>query len=602
MNRRRSAREIRKRLRSIYEGADGRMPDLTKLERGERSKLTRFLLKTIGLLAIISAISWVGFFVFTRGLFQDNETLKLSIEGPEQVKSGEEVSYTFRYENIGAVPVASLVMKLNLPSTFHIYSTVPEPTASNEWTIGSLSDGSDGVISVTGVFLAEVPSSQRLQALFTYKPANFSSDFQDIVTYKVDIEDSVLALSLTGPEKALVGDVSEYVVNIQNTGLGQVFNVRVTPLLPTDFTLEESLPSLEEGLTYFVIDALEPGELAAITIKGKFTSTASGEQRIVTSVGFVEDDLVLSQGSEEVMTDVLGGSVSFSVIVNGSSQSQSVDLGETLRVSIDYANESEEVVDDMELDLSLSSEDGALPVDWNRASTGGGGRSGDEIHWDGLGPLEPGSSHVIDLALPIFSNLDASEADRFTLSVVLTLNKVGSIASTRTLEATPIVIALNSDVWVNAQARYYSADGIAIGAGPIPPRVGETTSYRIYWNIQNSLHTLEDVRVSTTLPQDIAWLESTDTSIGDIGYNSTTRQLTWTIPKLLSELGSAGAWFEVAINPDSSDVGRFMRLTNSTSFEAKDSVTNESLSDSLDEITTELPYDDFALGKGVVIE
>lgn len=564
--------------------------------------MTRFLLKTIGLLALISAISWVGFFVFTRGLFQDNETLKLSIEGPERVKSGEEVSYTFRYENIGAVPIASLVMKLNLPSTFHIYSTLPEPTASNEWTIGSLSEGSDGAITVTGVFLAEVPSSQRLQTLFTYKPANFSSDFQDIVTYKVDIEDSVIALSLTGPEKALVGDVSEYVVNIQNTGSDQVFNVRVTPVLPTDFTLEESLPPLEEGQAYFIIDTLEPGELAAITIKGKFTSTASGEQRIVASVGFVEDDLVLSQGAEEVMTDVLGGSVSFSVIVNGSSQSQSVDLGETLRVSIDYANASEEAVDDMELDLSLSSEDGAIPVDWNRASTGGGRRSGNEIHWDGLGPLEPGSSQVIDLALPIFSNLDASDADRFTINVVLTLNQVGGIASTRTLEATPIVVALNSDVSVNAQARYYSEDGITIGAGPIPPRVGETTSYRIYWNIQNTLHTLENVRVSTTLPQDIAWLESMDTSIGDIDYNSTTRQVTWTIPKLPSELGAAGAWFEIAMSPDASDVGRFMKLTNTTSLEAKDTVTNESLSESLDEITTELPSDDFALGKGIVIE
>jgi len=182
---RRSSREIRKQLRSIYEGSDGHVPDLSKLDRGGRSRMTRWLLKTIGLLAFVCIIAWGGFFLFTQTLFQKSETLSLSVEGPAEVKSGEEVSYTFRYENTGDVPVASLGMKLNLPNTFHVYSTVPESSQAGEWTIGSLSAGSDGAITVTGVFLAEVSSSQRIQALFTYKPANFSSNFQDITTQKV---------------------------------------------------------------------------------------------------------------------------------------------------------------------------------------------------------------------------------------------------------------------------------------------------------------------------------------------------------------------------------------------------------------------------------
>ncbi|HLD20838.1 MAG TPA: hypothetical protein VJB64_01960 [Patescibacteria group bacterium] len=598
---RRSAREIRRQLRSIYEGDDGRVPDLSKLERGERSRLTQFLLKTIGLLAVLSLIAWIGFFVFTKELFQESETLRLTTEGPEQIKSGEEVSYTFRYENTGDVPIASLVMKLTTPETFHVYSSVPEPGGTLEWTIGSLSAGSDGAITVTGVFLAEVPSSQRLQALFTYKPANFSSDFQDILTQKIDIEDSVVALSFTGPEKALAGDTSEYVVNIQNTGSDPVYNLRIIPTFPTDFTTANAEPAMAEGQTYWVIEALEPGELAAITIEGAFTSTASGEQTFAVAAGFVDQDLVYLQNIQELVTDVLGGSVSFSVIVNGSNQSQTADLGDTLRVSLDYANQSEETARDMSFAMTLSSDAGTVPVDWSKANLGGGVRVGNEVSWESLAELAPESSSVIDLSLPIYTVLDPGEADSFTIAVVLTLNKVGTITSTRTLEATPIVITLNSDVSVNAQARYYSDSGTAIGSGPIPPQVGQTTSYRVYWNVSNSLHTIENVRMSATLPQDVAWLESTDTDIGTVSYNATTRQITWTIPKLLAELAHAGAWFEIAISPDSDDVGRFMKLTSTTSFEARDSTTNESLSQSIGEITTELPDDEFALGKGVVI-
>ena len=602
IHKRRSAREIRKQLRSIYEGSDGRVPDLSKLDRGEGNTITQWLLKIIGLLAIICAIAWGGFFVFTQTFFHTNETLSLSVEGPTEAKSGEKVSYTFRYENTGEVPVASLAMKLNLPNTFHLYSLVPEPSQPNEWTIGSLSAGSDGAITVTGVFLAEVSSSQRLQALFTYKPANFSSNFQDITTQKVEIIDSVVDLSLTGPEKALAGDVSEYVINIQNNGSDPIFNLRVTPRLPENFTLTQSQPILEEGQSYWPIPTLAPGDLMAITLKGTYTSTASGEQTLGADVGFVQDEIVYTQVMKEIITDVLGGMISFSVIINGSNQNQTADLGETLRVSIDYANNGTETIDDLGLTLTLLDNDKNIPIDWNLANLGGGTRTGNDIQWSDLGSIAPQESKVIDLGLPLLSKLNQTDTDTFTLSVTLSVNKIGSIFSTRTLEATPIKMTLNSDMVASVQARYFSEEGTVIGTGPLPTQVGQTTSYRMYWNLSNSLHTLETIRLSTTLPQDVTWLENTDTDIGTLNYNPTTRQITWTIPKLLAELEHAGAWFELAINPSDADVGHFVRLTNTTAVEATDTMTSEAIKKSLSEITTELPEDTFATGKGTVIK
>ncbi|MFA4845033.1 MAG: hypothetical protein WC654_00540 [Patescibacteria group bacterium] len=602
---RHSSREIKHELRSIY-SRDGHVPDFTKLDRGNRSGFTSLLIKLIVALGLLSAIAWGGFFLFSQGFFQDNETLSLSVEGPDEIKSGDPVSFTFAYENSGSVPIASLTMRLNVPDSFYILTSTPEPNEGEEWTIGSLSAGSDGVVTIKGVFLSEVPSSQRLQALFTYKPANFSSDFQDIATHKVEITDSVVALSLTGPEKALAGDVSEFVVNVQNTGSEPVYNLRVTPTFPQDFTLSESEPALTQEETSWTIATLNPGELKAIAMKGSFTSTASGEQKLSVTVGFVDDELFLKQATEEVMTDVLGGSVAFSVIVNGSNESQSAQLGETLRVSLDFANASDEAVEDLSFEMKLTGENGDVPINWSAANLNDGSRSGNTVTWNqdadaSLARLDPEESSVIDVSLPLNADLDSGDADTFTLFVTLTLGKVGNVTSTRTLEATPIVISLNSDVSVNAQARYYSEAGSAIGSGALPPRVGETTSYRVYWNVSNSLHALSGIKMSTTIPQDVTWLDSTDTDIGTVSYNATTRLVTWAISKMPIEIGHAGAWFDVAINPDDSDVGRFVKLVNTTSFEAKDTVTSESLSESLSELTTELPEDEFAKGEGVVI-
>jgi hypothetical protein len=598
---------VRQDLRTIYSRVGG-VPDLTRLDKKTSGGLSRLLLKIIFALGIISVLAWTGFFFFTRGLFQDNESLKLTIDGPQEIKSGEEATFTFRYENTGGVPIASLAMQLQTPDSFHIFSSVPEPTEHTIWDIGALGPGSDGAISITGVFLAEVPSSQRIQGLFTYKPANFNSDFQDIVSSKTDILDSVIALSFTGPEKAMAGDESEYIVNIQNTGKETVYNLRVDPSMGQNFAVAESAPKPDEGQVYWTIPSLKPGELTAISIKGAFSSSASGTQKLGTDVGFIDNDIFVKQASEEMTTEVVGGSISFSVIVNGSSQNQSAELGETLRLSIDFANNGADPIKNLEFALKTSASNGSgVPINWQDANLGNGTRKGDTMTWNGddiqkLMNLDPGDSGVIDIGLPLVDSLSSKLADNFTIEVSLQIGNMGTYGGARIVESTPITISLNSDVQALSYARYFSDNGDTIGEGPLPPRVGETTGYRVYWSVNNSLHALENIKMTTTLPADVAWLESSDANIGSISYSPTTRQVVWAIAKLPTDLQNAGAWFSVAINPNENNVGKFVKLTNVTSFEAKDTVSKASMSESLDALSTDLINDKHAKGKGVVVE
>src|SRR3989338_11388639 len=189
---RRSAREIKKELRAIYTGKDGSVPDLTQLSHRRPTPFTNILVKLILILLGLSVIAWSGFFLFTKGLSKEKETLGVSIETPETIRSGEETTITVRYENTGRVPIAALELKLNLPATFHLTSSLPPATSGTQWTIGSLTPRSDGAITLSRIFLSEVPSAQRIQALFTYKPANFNSDFQKIENKTIQLNTSIL--------------------------------------------------------------------------------------------------------------------------------------------------------------------------------------------------------------------------------------------------------------------------------------------------------------------------------------------------------------------------------------------------------------------------
>ncbi len=95
-------------------------------------------------------------------------------------------------------------------------------------------------------------------------------------------------------------------------------------------------------------------------------------------------------------------------------------------------------------------------------------------------------------------------------------------------------------------------DGTPVGTGDLPPRMGVTTSYRVIWNLKNSLHDLGNVEVSTILPQDVIWKETSGKDIGVLSYNPTTRQVRWQISKLPKDIKQAQTWFDVAITPTDS--------------------------------------------------
>jgi uncharacterized repeat protein (TIGR01451 family) len=607
--RRKTDEQVKEELRAIYAGHDGEIPDMTRLETRGGSRMTRWLVRLVLVLGLLSASAWAGFFVWSRGGISPERPLETRSEAPSETVSGQEAFYAFRYENSGNAPIAALSAKLSLPSDFTMTSANPPPTDPKAltWTLDSLSRGSDGSIVVGGVFRSEVPSAQTMQALFTYRPANFSSDFQEIETLRVEVSDSTLDATMTGPEKAVPGDTVTYVVNVQNAGTEPADRVLVSFEPPEGFDLVESEPPADEFWSNaWSFPTIGPGELKAITVKGRYDASSAGEQTVAARVSFLnEDKYEFPQARTETKTDVLDAAIAFGLVVDGSTTEQTADAGDTLRLSLDYANRGSESVKGLSFALAVTSDGGALPVDWAAANLGGGTRLGDTVVWDAsaveaLADFAPNASGVIDLAVPLLSSLKPDMSGTLTFAPSASFDQVGSVVGERSVDAPSVVTRINSDFRASAHVEYYDADGQTVGSGPLPPTVGETTAYRIVWRVANSFHALERLRMTASLPAKVAWIDSSSAEIGDISFDRTTRMVTWTVPSLPLSIPGAEAWFDVAITPEASDVGAFYKLTNATSAEATDTYTRDQVSDGIDALNTELPEDEAAAGMGVV--
>lgn len=601
--------ELERELTAIYAAPDGTMPDLTQLVAAPRSRLARGLVRAILAVGALSLVSWAGFFAWTRFSGDDGKPLEASLEGPASVRALEEVTYAVRYRAAGDVPIAQLELSLNLPASFRLVRAIPSPDDGSTWRLGSLTSGSDGEVLVTGFFRDAVPTANTLQASFTYRPANFSSDFRDFRSLPVHVDGTLIEVSATGPEKALPGDQVTYALEVRNGSASPVEGVRLAAELPKDFRFVFSSPAPSSPGTFtWDLPPIAPAGVATVTLTGSFTASAEGTQAVGASVALMELGAALKQAQALARTDMLGGAFDFHLVVNGGTGDLAIDPGGALRISVDYANRGSDTLSGVTFRLAADPGARSLPLDWAAATgIGDGVRVGNALTWGkdalpGLEALAPGAEGTIDLTVPLLAAIDpAKAADRFPLSLTMTVQKVGSVASPRSVSVTPVTVAINSDFAARAQARYFTPEGEPVGQGPLPPKAGSSTTYRVYWSLENRLHPLSGTRMSATLPTDAGWVARTDATAGTLAYDETTRTVSWTVPSWPEGTPLLQSWFDVTTAPSESDVGSFLKLVNAAGAEATDTVTKARLSRVLPELTSELPEDADARGKGVVV-
>ncbi len=614
--RKRSSKEIRDELKKIYVEKDGRMPNLSHMQKQSSSRSTRFLLKLVLFLLLISVVAWGGFLLWTQTLFENTDELQVSFEGPDTVKAGEIVYYTIAYENIARTSLENLTLTLHLPDTFIITQTSPEPTEGERWNLVDMTPQSDGKIMIGGIFRSDVESTQTLQALITYRPGNTHADFQTLENKKVAVDSSVLEIAIEGPRKALTGDEVTYTIALQNTGDTLTENVAATLLIPEGFEITSAEPAQEispEGdplsPPLWKFSELPSKESQTITLKGQFISTAEGTQTLTAQALFLkEDDTTTIQQSQEITTEVVNGALVFHLILNGSAESQTTTLGKNLRGSIDFENTGSETLEGLSFILTLDVPNGTTPIVWNEADLGGGEKEGAIITWskeslEELEELSGGEKGVIDFTFPLAETMDLkNQSDVFTLTLAASVEKSGDLTENRTIQTSPITITLLSDTFLDAQTRYYLDDETPIGTGSVPPKVGQVSSYGILWILTNSLHPLENVMISTTLPSHVNWTDQASAEVGTLSYDSITRVMTWSVPSLPTSITQAQAWFGVGFTPTQDDVGTFLKLANPSSLTATDSAVDLSLSASAGSLTTDLSDDPSISTTGVVVE
>lgn len=553
---------------------DNDQMDMTKIERKTKRNTLPFIIGAIVVLIVLAGVA-LGYVLFRSQRSPETGAAVLALTVPEKTASGEAITLELTYENQDVVAIESGKLEVVYPDGFTFESAEPAPdSGTNQWMVADVAAGRGGKIYVTGQLVGEVGSTQHFSSFFTYRPANVNYDFQETATQDCVITSSIIGVSIEGPDRARSGQEIELTAEFKNNSKQPLQDIKAIVELPNGFSLTGTDPSLDESEEQsWRFDEIAAGESQLVTIRGTLEGDSGQQRQFTFQAGFIEFDGRFNAQVEKQQL-VLLINPSLELEVEGPA---SVAPGDKVEYNIQVKNTSETELSQIKVKLLLE------------------GEFFDEKQLDlaVIEKLKPNETKTLSTSTTIQKDIEARD-----LTLV-------AIASVRSLQVDGEQTTLNSTArWESfvegslnflAQARYFD-DGLSkIGSGPVPPKVGEQTTYVLWFDISTGPADIRDVTLTATLPDDVSF-EAGDTGVI---FNQKKHTIDYTT-SVLRASSTKHIEVHVSITPTPDDFNTLMVLLESAQIQGVDTSSREALSAETDTLTTQLEGDPGAEGSGVV--
>jgi hypothetical protein len=565
-------------ITSIYD-IDGEGPvDMSRMEQKLGRGRKALVFGGIAFVLLLLAAAFLGYRVFSQdfGTPQDQGTVDFSMTAePNQVASGDVVTIVIDYQNNKTAELRAGEIEVFYPDGFFFESATVSPIDQTNKTflVEKVPPGTGGQIRITGQLVGRESEQKEFSALFTYQPENFFNDFQESARTSVTVTASTVSVVVEVPPQVQSGQEMTYKATFTNTANRPLRNVKLLMEYPEGFTCTGSTLPLFAGDNEWRLDQIDAGGSQTLELTGTLDGESGETKEFRIQLGLVELDNSFNVQLEQT---------SLVVIVNPEIELEilaptSVDAGETVPLTVKVKNSSEAEIKQAVVklafagDLATVTEHSFEPID--------------------LDPLE---DTELNYDLVLKSQVGADARELTVTATVPTATVEGQSVNFPNEES--VTMKLKGSFDVRAEGRYFDDDLTKIGDGPLPPKVNHETSYVIRWFLLNGVNPVNGITVTTTLPDDVVFVEEASSGVK---FDSATRQVSFSTASMAAG-ETKTVQFTVTVSPTNDDINKLMVLTEQTIVSAVDSVTGEDISLQLNRITTDLPNDEGAKGKGVV--
>jgi len=552
----------------------------------------------IGAVSLIFIFLATAGFMFWRGLTSFNvDDVKLEISGPERIISGEEVIYKVKYKNNTKLPLKNVKLIFRYPEgSIHLGSN----SLIESLNLADLEAGQEEQVEFSVRIIGLKSDIKKVSAELNYEPGEIASVFNNSSEFSSEIISVPLILNFDMPKELVNGQSFEFSLKFINQSDVSFDDFQIKIDYPSGFDFKSSEPQSLEGDNVWFVNRIDAGEEIEIFITGDINGVEGDHKPFKAQAGILDNNQFTLYSESISALKISSSPLSITQTINNSS-SYIAESGEKLRYQINYKNTTEvgirsviitsklegNVLDYTSLDLKDGSFDGdSQTITWKASNL-------PELEF-----LSPGQEGKIDFSIRVKKPLPINNYNDKNFTIINTV-RADSLQAPLSLKDIDIAgqsklsVKVKSQLTIQTQA-YYNDDSIT-NSGPIPPKVGQTTTYTIKLRLINSNNDLSDVNVEAFLPPHVKWMSNFKPASSDLKYNFNTGQLVWHISSLPSATGILlpvkEVVFQVSITPGLANVGHLLELIGQSKVSGYDDFVGLEISSADKPIDTDLPDD-----------
>lgn len=542
-------------------------------------------------LVIIGALA---FFAFRP---QENEPTKkanveVNIDAPQTAPSGGEVIYKIQVNNRDSARLEDMKLELVYDDGMkYVSSTPPADNLSGTiFPVPDLGSGENVVLIIKTNVSGNLNDEKRLNAKLRYKFSNFNSEFTQEETHTVRLVAADIVLDVTGPVKASNVQTANYDIFYRNDSNKDISSSRIQVTFPAEFKYEGADPAPSLGQSIWNFSNLKQNDSGKISFRGNFKGVRAG-QSVVFRVEFLaldEKGSFFTQSSTTYMTTIEAQPLSVEQRLISEAPNDVVQPGETLLYELEFKNNTATVATGLSVVVGIESK----AVDKASIKTDSGLVQDTTITWNASGvpkleSLKPGESGKVQFSVQLKNPATSDNSKNLTL---VTKPRIKSNENSTFLNGGELSYKIASPSKI--EPSLVSVDGA------IPLKVGQTTTLQMAVALRNGSNDYREGVLIGYVPLGVSFDKASVSSseAAAVKFDSATGKLTWTPGQLSAHSGAANSLrtlkFNLKVTPTAGQVGQAISVFKNISFTAKDTFTEQPISITAQEVTTDkLPGD-----------
>jgi len=568
----------------------------------------------IGIAVFIVALILVGFFFFRGGEkeFSIND-ISFKLASPKETEAGEPQDFEVLCKNKSSKALENLKLTLEYsPGILDAKTGLPPTPLFN---FDSIPAGGEKKQELKLSLFGKKDDLKEIKAKLEFTPRTHEKTYTLEAFSKTLLSSVPLFLKFNIPSQVAGGQKMAfsflYVSKSKHTFPG--FAAKATYPESFQFLNSNPLPKKENNL--WSLGDLEAGKEGLVSIGGNIQGIKEENKKFKIELGIMTEEQFLPIFEEEGTTKIIETFLSLEQLINDKPE-YSADIGEVLNFTIKYKNNTEEKLREVFISANLKCDNFGDEfiecLNWKELQVAGGEFDGftKTLFWRASGSpqlqeLYQGEEGEVKFSIVVKDRLPIKSPEHKNF-IIESRAKIDinpqyvplSLAGFEIGNESVFITKINTKLLFDAKG-YYNHSELK-NSGPVPPKVGEVTTYTIVWKLDNLFNDLSEAVVEGNLPSNVVWLRKVFPEDASIKYENFTGRITWEIGEMEAGTGivlpKKEVAFQVAVQPTKDLIRKSVDLLRDIKVTAKDSFTDKVLTVKSKKITTDIP-DDFIVEK-----